>query len=249
MATIASDFGMHALQRESRHRMGAKADAPWQPQPSNVGVTPLALVSKLGLVNLRMACDTIRAHGRGLCIALVVTGRALRLCMTASEAQAGMIASDIRDLAPVGFVVARSACSLGKPASMRVFVTGCAIGLQAEKRRMTAPVLAIVAIATSNRCVSPLERPTRLAMVEALRSAPRPSDELGIPSQVFDVALAAILASIFATMQTCTFSYPSTQVVVATKTGVGIEALAGGMTFVAFRVAFQVGVGVAQLAR
>ena len=42
---------------------------------------------------------------------------------------------------------------------------------------MTAPVLTIVTVLASSRRMSPLERPTRLTMVEALFSAARPPDE------------------------------------------------------------------------
>lgn len=106
MATIARDLGVHAFQGESGHRMRAKPDASRQAQPPDVGVAALALVSKFGFVDLRMARNTLCARGRGLRVASVVTGLAFGLGMTASEAQTGMIAPGIGDLAPIGLVVA-----------------------------------------------------------------------------------------------------------------------------------------------
>ncbi len=229
--------------------MRAKTDSSWQTEPTNVGVAVLAPVAELGLVHLCVAGDALRARARRVGVAFVVTGLALRLGMTPGQAQTGMIAPGVRDLAPVGFVVARGAFGVGEPAFVGILVAGHAVGLQTEKRRMTAPVLAIMAIIAFHRRVSALERPTRLAMVEALARATWPPNQLGVSSEMLDVALATVLPSILATVQACLLPYPSAQVIVAAETGVGIEPLTGRMALVAFRISLEVRVGVGQLAR
>jgi hypothetical protein len=46
--------------------------------------------------------------------------------------------------------------------------------------------------------MSALERPTRLAMIEPLARTARPPHEPRVPSEMLDVASAAILAAILA---------------------------------------------------
>ena len=160
-----------------------------------------------------------------------------------------MAAPGVRDLAPVGFIVARGAFGVGEPAFVGILVAGYAVRLQAEKRRMAAPVLAIVTVIAFHRRVSALERPTRLAMVETLARATWPPNQPCVSSEVLYVTLAAVLPSILATVQARLLSYPSTQVIVAAKTGIGIEPLTRGMALVAFRISLEVGMRAAQLAR
>jgi hypothetical protein len=109
-----------------------------------------------------------------------------------------MILPDVGDFAPIGFVVARDAFRPFKRSLMGIFVARHAFGLQPEKRSVTAPVLAVVTVRASNRCVSALERPTRLAMIETLPRAARPPHEPRVPSEMLDVTSAAVLAAILA---------------------------------------------------
>jgi hypothetical protein len=196
-----------------------------------------------------MTGNALRARRWWLRVALIVTGLALRLGVAPSETQAGVVVPGIGDLAPVRFVVARGAFGIGKPALVRIFVARNAVGLQTQIRRIAAPVLAIVAIGALEGSMSTLERPTRLAVVEAVRRPSRPSDQLGISSQVLDVTTSTVLTSILSTVQTCLLPYSSAEVIVAAEAGIGVETLARGMAFAAFGIALEVGMRVAELAR
>jgi len=161
MAASARDVLMPAFEGKRSERMRAKPDPGGQPRPANAGMAVLASISEFRFVNLRMAGYARRARAWGRGVAFVVTGLALRFRMPAGEAETRMVAPDVGDLAPVGFVVARRAFSPRKSALVGILVAGHTVGLQPEKRRLTATVAAIVTVLTSNRGMSPLERPAR----------------------------------------------------------------------------------------
>ena len=198
MTTFARYVPVQALQWKCRLRMRAEPDLLRQSEPANAGMAVLASISELRFVYLRVTGHTLRSGAGSHDVALVVTCLALGLRVARSKAQTRMISPDVGDLAPIGFVVARSAFLSGKGPLVRIFVTGHTLGLQPKKRRVTAPVLTIVTVLTANRCMSTSERPTRLTMIEALFSAARPPDESRVPSEMLDVASAAVLAAILA---------------------------------------------------
>jgi len=212
-------------------------------------MTVFASISELRLMDLAMAGDTVGTRARRARIALVVTGLALRLGMARGEAKAWMVAPDVGDLRPVGFIVARGAFGAGEPAFVGILVAGHTVGLQPEKRRVTATVAAIVAVLASNRCVRSFERPARLAMIETRLSAARPPHELRFPSEMLDMALRAVLATILASVKTRLLPDSHRKVVVARETSVGVDPLTRGMTLAAFRITLELGVGARELPR
>jgi hypothetical protein len=132
---------------------------------------------------------------------------------------------------------------------MGIFMTGHAFGLQPEKRSVTPPVANVMTVLASNRCVSALERPTRLAMIETLPRAARPPHEPRVPSEMLDVTSAAVLAAILAPVQPRLLPYLGAQVVVAPKASVRIDPFARRVAFAAIRIAIDVGVATRELAR
>jgi hypothetical protein len=249
MTTIARDPSVQTLQWKCCLRMRAEPDLFRQPHPANAGMTVLAPVSELRFVHLRVAGHALRSRAGSRNVALVVTGLALRLGVACCEAQTRMISPDVGDFAPIGFVVARSAFLSGKGPLVRILVTGHTLGLQAEKRGVTAPVLTIVTVLTANRCMSTSERPTRLTMVEALFSAARPPDESRVPSEMLDVASAAVLAAILAPVQSCLLPYLGAQVIVAPKASIRVDPFARRVTFAAVRIAIDLGMATSELPR
>ena len=199
-------------------------------------------ISELRFVNLRMAGDALRARSRCRNVAVVVAGLALRLRVPRGEAQAGMILPDVVDLAPIGFVVTGDAFGTCKRALVRILVTGQAVGLQSEIRSVAAAVLPFVTVPALNRPMGAFERPTRLAMIEALRPAARPADEPRIPSKMLDVTATAVLPAILASVEACLLPNLNPQIVVAAKAGVGVDPFARRVTFAAIRIAIDVGV-------
>ena len=214
MTTFARDLTVQTLQRKCGLRMCAQPDLLRQPQPTNAGVTVLASISELRLVHLRMTGHALRPRAGSCNVSFVVTGLALRLGVTARKAQARMIRPDVGDLAPIGFIVTGSAFLPSEGALVGVLVTGHAIGLQPEIRRVTAPVPNVMTVLTSGRRMRTLERPARLAMIETIPRAARPADESRIPSEMLDVASAAVLTAVFTPVQTRLLPNLGTQVVV-----------------------------------
>jgi hypothetical protein len=159
MTTFARDLTVQTLQGKCRLRMRAQSDLLRQPHPANAGMAVLTSISELRFVHLRMTGHALRAHAGRRNVALVVTRLALRLGVARCEAQTGMVSPDVRDLAPIGFVVTRSAFLPSKGSLMGIFVTGHTLGLQSEKRSVATPIAAIVAVGASRRRVSTLERP------------------------------------------------------------------------------------------
>ena len=247
MTTLARDVPVHSLQRKRRLRMRPQPDLRRKPSPANAGMAVLTPISELRLVHLRMAGDALGARTGRHDVPLVVTGLALRLAVTRGEAQDRMILPDVVDLAPIGFVVTGDAFGACKRALVRILVTGQAVGLQSEIRSVAAAVLPVMTVPASNRTVSAFERPTRLAMIEALRPAARPADEPRIPSEVLDVTATAVLPAILASMKARLPPYLDAQVVVAPKAGVRIDPFARRVAFAAIRITIDVGVGVGQL--
>jgi hypothetical protein len=158
-----------------------------------------------------------------------------------------MILPDVVNLAPIRFVVARSAFLACKGPLMGIFVAGHTVGLQAEEGCVSTPVAAIVAVLASSWLVSAFERPTRLAMIESLLSTTWPADELRIPSEMLDVTATAVLPAILASVEACLLPNLNTQIVVAAKAGVGVDPFARRVTFAAIRIAIDVGVATSEL--
>jgi hypothetical protein len=227
--------------------MCAQAYLLGQARPTNAGVAVLTTISELRFVDLRMAGDALRAHAGRRDVALVVAGLALGLGVTRSEAQDRMILPDVADLAPIGFVVTGGTFGPREGSLVRIVVTGHAVGLQSKIRSVAAAVLPIMTVPAWNRPMGAFERPTRLAMIEALRPAARPADEPRIPSKMLDVTTTAVLPAILASMKACLLSYLNAQVIVAAKAGVRIDPLACRVTFAAVCIAIDIGMGVGQL--
>ena len=114
---------------------------------------------------------------------------------------------------------------------------------------MTAAVATVVTVLASNRRMSAPEGPTRLAMIETLRSAARPANELCVSSEMLDVTSTALLPAILASVETRLLSYPASQVIMAPKAGVCIEPLACRVALAAGCVANEVSVVTAELSR
>lgn len=248
MALLARHLSMLSLEGKRGEWMGAKADLLREPRPTNARVAALTPVPELGVVDLGVTGNALRACARRVGVALVVTSLALRLRMPRRETQARVIAPDVGDLGPVGLVVARSTLGSRKPVLVRILVARDALGLQSKKGRVPTTVPAIMTFLTSSRGVSSFERPPRESMVEAVPRTAGPPNELGIPSEMLDVTLAAVLSSIFATVQARLLPDPRPEIVVAGETSVGIESLTRGVAFVAFRIPLELRVRVAELA-
>ena len=153
----------------------------------------LASIAEIGLMHLRMTGNAVRAHAWRRDVAFIVTSLAFRLGVARREAQARMIGPDVGHLSPVALVVAGGALGPSKLSFVRIFVAGDAVGLQSEEARGTTPVAAVVAVPAGHRSVSPLERPTRLAVIESLLSPTGPAHELGVSSEMLDMASTARL--------------------------------------------------------
>jgi hypothetical protein len=97
--------------------------------------------------------------------------------------------------------------------------------------------------------MSALERPTRLPVIEARLHAARPPDELSAPSEMLDVTSTALLPAILAPVEARLLPYPNTQVVVARKTGVGVEPLTRRVALAAIRITLELGVRATELSR
>jgi len=244
MAARASDLPMRAQEWKIGERMGAEPDLLRQTRPTNARVTVLASIAELRLVHLRMTGNAVRAHAGRLDVAFIVAGLALRLRVTGGQTQPGMIGPDVVDPSPVGFVVTRTALGSGEGAVVRVLVAGHAVGLQSEKGRSSTAVLLVVTVLAAHRLVSALEWPARLAMVESLLSPSGPTHELGVSPEMLDMASAAGLLPILPRrVQALPTANPRAEVLVAAKTGFGIEAFARRVTFAAVRIAIDLGVG------
>jgi hypothetical protein len=85
-------------------------------------------------------------------------------------------------------------------------------------------------------------------MVEAGWATARPSNELGVSSQMLDVALTAGLVAILTPVQARLLPDASTQIFVTCKARVRIDSLAGRVALTAVRVAFEIGMVAAELA-
>ncbi len=189
-----------------------------------------------------MARDTVGTAARRTRVAAVVAGLAFGLRMTRGEAQTGMIVSDIRDLGPVGLVVARGALASTEPAFVRILVARDALGLQAEECRGAAAILSIVTLFAPHGRMSALKCPTGKPMVETRPRSARPTHELHVSSQMLDVALSALLAAVLVAMKPCALADARRQVVVATETRIGIDALTRRVALAAVGVALELGV-------
>ncbi len=207
----------------------------------------LATVSEIRFVHVRVAGDTVRTRARWSDVALVVTSLALRPGMSSCEAQHRVIRPNVHDLAPVGFVVAGGALGALEPTLVRIGVAGGALGVEPQERTMAPAISTIVAVFTGDRGMGTFQPPARQSMVESFRFASRPSHELGVASEVLDVATAALLAPVLAPMKTGFLPNSNRQVVVASKTGVGIDPLPRQMTLAAVGIALEIGVIAAQL--
>ncbi len=187
MTALAGHIPVHTLQGKRSPRVRAQSNLLRQPEPTNAGVTILASISELRLVHSSVAGNAVRADTGGFHISLVVAVLALRLRVTPREAQARMVLPYVGDFAPVGFVVAGDAFRSTKRAMVGILVTRHALGLQSEKRGVSAPVATVVTILASSRRMGTLERPTRLAMIEPVACTARPPDEPRTPSAMLDV--------------------------------------------------------------
>lgn len=247
VAAPARDVSMQALQREVGERMSPQPDLLRQPRPTDARMAVLASIAEPRLVHLGMAGHAVRARGRSRSVPIVMTRFTLRLRVAPGEAQSRMIRPYVGDLAPVAFVVARSAFLPGEPSFVWVLMAGHTLGLQPEIGRVPAPIPLVVTVLASHRGMGALELPTRLAMVEARRGAARPPHQPGIPSEVLHVTSPAVLSSVLAAVQARLLPYPGRQIVVASKACVGVEPLARRMTLAAIRVAIDLGVRRAEL--
>jgi hypothetical protein len=85
-------------------------------------------------------------------------------------------------------------------------------------------------------------------MIEAGWATARPSNELGVSSQMLDVTLTTGLVAILAPMQARFLSDASPQVLVTRKACIGIDSLAGRVALAAVRIALEIGMVTAELA-
>lgn len=187
--------------------MGPEPDLLRQAHPSNAGVAVFAPIAELRFVHLCMAGDTRGPGGGRLGVACVVARFALGLRMSSGETQPRMIAANVGDLAPIGFVVTRGAFCIPEPALVWVLMTRRALGLEPEKGWIAAPVSTIVAVFASDGGMGAVKRPSRLPVIETGGASPRPTDELCVSSEMLDVASAAFLASILASVEPCLFPH------------------------------------------
>jgi hypothetical protein len=229
--------------------MRAEANVSRKVEPANPRMAGLATIPEGRIVHLRMTGDALGSGARSDDVASVVTVLALRLAVPCREAQSRMIPSDVGDLSPVGFVVTGSALFPGKGSLVRVFVTGDAVRLEAKIGRRAATIATIVAVVAARRRVSASERPTRSPMIETLSGTAWPPDDLRAPPKVLDVTAPALLPAILASVQALLLTYPNCQIIVAPEAGFGVDPLAGRVAFAAVRIAFEVGMGAAELSR
>jgi hypothetical protein len=158
-----------------------------------------------------------------------------------------MVLPDVGDLAPIGFVVTGDAFRSLERAVVGILVTGHTLGLQAEERSVPAAVLAVVTVLASNRPVSAFERPTGLAMVEAVPPAAGPANEPRVPPEMLDVTSTAVLTAILAPVKTRLPPDLNPQVVVAAEASIRVDPLSRRVAFAAVRIAIDVGVGAGEL--
>jgi len=130
---------------------------------------------------------------------------------------------------------------------VRIFVAGHAIGLEPEKGRISATIASVVTLVALHGRMSALKRPARKPMVKARFAPARPANEPRVSSQMLDVAPSALLPSILGAVKPGALTDARRQVVVATETRIGIDALARRMTLAAVRVALELGVRAAEL--
>lgn len=250
VALVTCNTLMQTFERKDGERMSAEPDLLRQPGPADARMATLTSIAELGFMHRRMAGDAVRAHAWWRDVAFIVASLALRFGVARREAQARMIGSDVGNFRPVALVVAGGAFGARKRPFVRVFVAGDAVRLQSEEGRGATSIAAIVAILAGHRNVSPLERPTRLAMVESLLSASGPAHELRVSSQMLDMTSAARLLLILPRgVQAQAPTDPNAELVVTTKTRVGIEAFAARVALAAVLVAFDLGMGAGQLSR
>lgn len=194
-----------------------------------------------------MTGDTLCACARRTGVALVMTSLALRLGVAGRETQPGVIAPDVRDLGPVGLVVAGSALRSAEPALVGIFVAGHTIGLEPEKGRVSATIAPVVTLFALHGRMSALKRPAREPVIKARLAPARPANEPRVPSQMLDVAPSALLPSILGAVEPGTLTDARRQVVMAAETSVGIDPLPRRVTLAAVRVALELGVRAAEL--
>lgn len=247
MAPLTGHVAVHPFEREARLRMRAEADGARKLQPTDAGVAALTSIPEGRFVDLLVTRDTGRTGARGHYVSSIVACLALGLRMPARQAQAGVVASYVGNLAPIGLVVTRGALGTLEPAFVGILVTRYAVGLQSEERRITAPVAAIVAVLALNGSMRPFEHPAGQSMIESVRSSARPPDELGVRSQVLHMAFSAILSAILAPVKAGLLPDSTCKVVMAGKTGIGIEPFSRRVALAAVGVAFDVGMSAAQL--
>ena len=209
----------------------------------------LTAITELCLVDRRMTGDTLGACARRTGVALVVTSLALRLGVAGPQAQPGVIAPDVRDLGPVGLVVARSALRSTEPTFVGIFVAGHTVGPEPEKGRVSATIAPVVTLFALHGRMSALKRPAREPMIKARLAPARPANEPRVPSQMLDVAPSALLPSILGAVEPGALTDASRQVVMATETRIGIDSLARRVALAAVRVALELGVRAAELSR
>jgi len=208
-----------------------------------------ASIAELRFVHLRMAGNALRAGTRRGNVALIVTSLALGLGVARGETQPRVIFSDVGDLGPVGLVVAGDTFVATKPLAVRILVAGHAVRFKPQIRGVAAAVLAVMTVPASGRPVSTLERPTRLAMIEELRRAARPSNEPGCPSEMLDVTATAVLPAILPSVEAGLLPYLGAQVLVAAEAGIGIDPFPGGVALAAVLITVDLGVVAGELAR
>jgi hypothetical protein len=148
-------------------------------------------------------------------ITLVVTGFTLGLRVAGREAQTRVISTDVGDFGPVGLVMTKGALFSAKPAFVGVLVTRHAIGLQTEKCGVATTVGSIVTVFAADRGVGPLKRPAGQPMIKARLRSARPTDELGISSQMLDMTPSALLPSVLVTVKPGALTNAHRQVIVA----------------------------------
>lgn len=250
MTAVARDLLMQALEREVRKRMRAQPDLLGQARPADTRMAVFAPVAELGLVHLRMARNAIRSLARRLDVAGVVAGFTFRLGVPGCEAESRVIGPNVRDIGPIGLVVAGRALGPREGSVVRVFVTGDAIGLQPKIRRRTPPVLLVVAVLARRRPMGAFEGPAGLPMLKSVLPPARPANELRLSTEMLDVTTATGLVPILARgMETKPPTNPNAEVVVASEAGIRVEPLARRMTFAAVRVAVDLGVSPRQFPR
>jgi hypothetical protein len=95
--------------------------------------------------------------------------------------------------------------------------------------------------------MSALKRPTGQPMIKAHLGPAGPTDEPRVSSKVLDMTAPAVLPAVLVAVEPGALANAHRQVVVAAETCVGIDPSTRRMAFDALRVAFQVGMGAAEL--